>query len=254
MNGLIIGKKYVLSTPVDTVITDVKYNIPLGTVKAGQQYVFQAVSDAVTVADGCTIRPFEDSNGASVGVVGGSGDGGSGDKGSDYLNYTFAEDGTFAIDGKLMGLSYGRYMFGSETATTYGNYKNGEDVPTVWNNLTSFSVETPALTDCKCMFCGCINLKHWRGSFNSNGILNCDGLFGTNDKNCTQLDIESFVYLAEALPLSTLANPDGVGNGYQIGVGISKTIDRNNDPRFGLAMETAMNKGWMLNVIPSPLG
>lgn len=246
MNGLIEGKKYVLSTPVDTVITDVKYNIPLGTVKAGQQYVFQALSDAVTVADGCTIRPFEGSNGASVGVVGGSGDGGSGDKGSDYLNYTFNEDGTFAIDGKMENLVDGFYMFASTYATKLG--EANKDFPTVNNNLVSFSVDTPSLSRCGAMFAGCTKMRHWRGSFDQNSIPKCVGMFGTSPTNCTQLDIDSFMHLLDALPQ---------GDGGHISVGVAhdfpewETKYPEKVLEFAAVLEAFPKKNWIIDLMIS---
>lgn len=244
MNGLIEGKKYVLSTPVDTVITDVKYNIPLGTVKAGQQYVFQAVSDAVTVADGCTIRPFEGSNGASVGVVGGSE--GSGDKGSDYLNYTFNEDGTFAIDGKMENLKDAKYMFASTYAKTFGEMK--KDFPTVNNNLVSFAVDTPSLSNCGFMFAGCTKMRHWRGSFDKNSIPICAGMFGTWPGNCTQLDIDSFIYLLSILPQ---------GNGGNVSVGVAKDFNEwetkypEKSAEAAVALEGFMEKNWIIDLVIS---
>lgn len=243
MNNLIEGKKYVLSTTVDTVITDAKYNIPLGTVKAGQQYVFQAVSDAVTVADGCTIRPFEGSNGASVGVVGGSGEGGSGDKGSDYLNYTFNEDGTFAIEGKMENLVDAKYMFASTYATRYGDIN--KDFPTVNNNLVSFEVDTPSLTKCGAMFAGCTKMTHWRGSFDQNSIPNCVGMFGTWPGNCTQLDIDSLIYLCNALPQ---------GNGGHVSVGLAKDFQEwetkypEKMAEFMAAANALMEKNWIIDL------
>lgn len=169
MSGLIIGKKYVLSTPVDTVITDVKYNIPLGTVKAGQQYVFQAVSDAVTVADGCTIRPFEGSNGAAVGVVGGSGDGGSSGGSSAYpgwVGYIEYDDETgeaIAADYSGLELSgmvpnslkFDKIKFRGDWNGSIGKFTDGYNMFRDCSNLTSFNADLSNLISAECMFQGC---------------------------------------------------------------------------------------------------
>ena len=169
MNGLIEGKKYVLSTPVDTVITDVKYNIQLGTVKAGQQYVFQAVSDAVTVADGCTIRPFEGSNGASVGIVGGSGDGGSSGGSSAYpgwVGYIEYDDETGeAIAADYSGLEIGGPVpsslmftiikFRGDWKGGIGKFTDGSSMFQSCTNLTSFNGDLSSLTNGSSMFVGC---------------------------------------------------------------------------------------------------
>lgn len=201
MNGLIEGKKYVLSTPVDTVITDVKYNIPLGTVKAGQQFVFQAVSDAVTVADGCTIRPFEGSNGASVGVVGGGGEGGSlpeiymsfGKNGSiEAIELTKLEqfNGTiswssYALDYPFPNLKSAKNMFntaglnviGSLTKDDAGNsyfyyslpelenaesmFYNNVGIGYSWNDANKLVLHLPKLTNGKKMFYA-ITSTYWQ--------------------------------------------------------------------------------------------
>lgn len=181
MNGLIEGKKYVLSTPVDTVITDVKYNIPLGTVKAGQQYVFQAVSDAVTVADGCTIRPFEGSNGASVGVVGGSGDGGSSGGSSAYpgwVGYIEYDDET----GEAIAADYSGLEIGGEVPDSLnfyyikfrgvwkgniGKFTNGFNMFNGCTNLTSFDADLSNLTRGSQMFESCYNLTSFKSDLSS---------------------------------------------------------------------------------------
>ena len=181
MNGLIEGKKYVLSTQVDTVITDVKYNIPLGTVKAGQQFVFQAVSDAVTVADGCTIRPFEGSNGASVGVVGGSGDSGSSGGSSAYpgwVGYIEYDDETGeAIAADYSGLEIGRAVPNSLNFTIIkfrgdwkggiGKFTDGSNMFEGCTNLTSFNGDLSSLTVGNAMFFGCSNLSSFNGDLSS---------------------------------------------------------------------------------------
>ena len=182
MNGLIEGKKYVLSTPVDTVITDVKYNIPLGTVKAGQQYVFQAVSDAVTVADGCTIRPFEGSNGASVGVVGGSGDGGSGGGGSSaypgwvgYIEYDDETGEAIAADysGLEMGgrvpdsLSFQATRFRGDWNGSIGKFTDGYYMFYQCTNLTSFTSDLSSFTNGQNMFASCSNLTSFTSDLSS---------------------------------------------------------------------------------------
>ena len=193
MNGLIEGKKYVLSTPVDTVITDVKYNIPLGTVKAGQQYVFQAVSDAVTVADGCTIRPFEGSNGTSVGVVGGSGDGGSSGGSSAYpgwVGYIEYDDETGeAIAADYSGLEvFGNsfdfninYKFGGDWTSDIPYLKSGNSMFSGCTNLTSVNGDLPSLTTASAMFSGCTNLTSFNGDLSS--LTNGDDMFSS----CTNL-------------------------------------------------------------------
>lgn len=182
MNGLIEGKKYVLSTPVDTVITDVKYNIPLGAVKAGQQFVFQAVSDAVTVADGCTIRPFEKSGAASVGVVGGSGDGGSSGGSSNspvgvgYLEFDDETGEVIAADYSGLQVFPAVLKFG-----TYGslfNYKGDwtSDIPYLVDgnsffshesNLISFTGDLSSLTSGSNMFQQCTSLTSFTSDLSS---------------------------------------------------------------------------------------
>lgn len=162
MNGLIIGKKYVLSTPVDTVITDAKYNIPLGTVKGGQQYVFQAVSDAVTVADGCTIRPFEGSNGASVGVVGGGSSSDSGGSGfTDYINFIQGDGDTFSVDVNMPNLNYiPKFASNSKLISINGLLSGTEGTNTFsyCSNLVNFDCKLDNLILAHYMFQDCKKL------------------------------------------------------------------------------------------------
>jgi hypothetical protein len=162
------------------------------------------------------------------------------------LNYTFNEDGTVGIDGKMENLVDGQYMFASTYVQRMGDA--GKDFPNIYDNLVSFSVDTPSLSKCGGMFVGCTKMRHWRGSFDKNSIPTCAGMFGTLPTNCTQLDMDSFIYLLNILPQ---------GNGGSISVGVAKDFNDwtvkypEREAELMAAMEMLMEKNWIIDLMPS---
>lgn len=120
--------------------------------------------------------------------------------GENTITYTFAEDGTYAIEGDLSGVTDGSNMFNNESkltsfnvdlpALTWGDQMfdgcgkltsfEGDlsaltDGNMMFNNcmgLTSFNVDLPALTDAERMFQTCMNLTSFSADLSAltNGL------------------------------------------------------------------------------------
>lgn len=109
--------------------------------------------------------------------------------------------------------------------------------------LESWNCPTPQCYYFQNTFTGCINLKHWRGSFSNTNTPQCVGMFGNDGWNCAQLDLASVQYIAQVIPY---------GNGNTITLGVSNIL--NGSYELEQALNELYNKSWSVEVIYSQNG
>lgn len=215
------GKTYAVVGTTDGTISSAS-DVVIVNFKANTQTYFTAPAGGhVLVSDNAAIITpvFKLAPAALVGQSGAGADsGGSSDKGSDYLEYTFAEDGTYSVAGQLPNLINGTNLF----------YNN--------SNLTSFSTDLPNITTGNYMFNGCTKLT----SFNSDLSSLTSG--STMFYGC-KLNLESVQNIA-----NTIKDLKAVNKTDSIYISMDTTLKSSDTTApVNVALATIRAKGWTVS-------
>lgn len=106
------------------------------------------------------------------------------------------------------------------------------------NTLESWNCPTPSCNEMGYAFIDCYYLKHWRGDLSN--LQYANGMFGTNDYDCCQLDLASVQHIAQVI---------GYGSWNTITLGVSNTL--NGSSELEQAINEIYNKNWNIEVIYS---
>lgn len=125
----------------------------------------------------------------------------------------------------------------------YYSLENLEDGGTLFDHNGGYALEKFAsnigkMTNCGCMFAGCINLTSFYGNLDS--VSSAWGMFGYEQTNCTKLDLKSVKNLAKTLPIIEYQ---------EIHIGIDSSLQ--GDSELEEALQQIRDKGWTVYEIYS---